>query len=78
MGSGTKLPTRWRMEIATPDAEREIVWTDIGRHALRLSARLPKSEANAEATALTIDHPGLIDTLDAGTRSSGVSPARDR
>ena len=50
-------------EIAAQDAEREIVWSDAGRHALRLRRGLPKSRTPAKSTALTIDHPGLLDTL---------------
>jgi acyl transferase domain-containing protein/acyl carrier protein/SAM-dependent methyltransferase len=50
-------------EIATQDDEREIVWTDSGRHAMRLQRGLPKSLTAAASTALVIDHPGLLDTL---------------
>jgi acyl transferase domain-containing protein/acyl carrier protein len=66
------LPSRWSpqevadtlaMEIALPDAEREIVWNSAGRHALRLRRGFSRAEAVAQASALTIGHPGLIDTL---------------
>jgi acyl transferase domain-containing protein/NADPH:quinone reductase-like Zn-dependent oxidoreductase/acyl carrier protein/SAM-dependent methyltransferase len=50
-------------EIATQDHEREIVWTESGRHATRLRRGLPRSLTAAAATALVIDHPGLLDTL---------------
>ena len=50
-------------EIATQDGEREIVWTESGRHAMRLQCGLPKPPTTAASTALTIDHPGLLDTL---------------
>jgi acyl transferase domain-containing protein/SAM-dependent methyltransferase/acyl carrier protein len=50
-------------EIATQDDEREIVWTDSGRHAIRLRRGLPRSLTAAASTKLIIDHPGLLDTL---------------
>jgi len=66
------LPARWSaqeaadtlaMEIALPDAEREIVWTETGRQALRLRRGFPQAETVAEASTLSIGHPGLLDTL---------------
>jgi len=50
-------------EIETQDDEREIVWSDTGRHAIRLERGLPPSLTAADSTKLTIDYPGLLDTL---------------
>jgi acyl transferase domain-containing protein/NADPH:quinone reductase-like Zn-dependent oxidoreductase/acyl carrier protein len=50
-------------EIATQDDEREIIWSDAGRHALRLGRGLPRPLTAANATRLVIDYPGLLDTL---------------
>jgi acyl transferase domain-containing protein/NADPH:quinone reductase-like Zn-dependent oxidoreductase/acyl carrier protein/NADP-dependent 3-hydroxy acid dehydrogenase YdfG/SAM-dependent methyltransferase len=50
-------------EIATQDDEREIVWSDIGRQAMRLERGLPQPLTMAPSTKLVIERPGLLDTL---------------
>jgi acyl transferase domain-containing protein/NADPH:quinone reductase-like Zn-dependent oxidoreductase/acyl carrier protein/SAM-dependent methyltransferase len=50
-------------EIAYADREREITWTQSGRHALRLRRGLPEKMSIPPSTALKIDYPGLMDTL---------------
>ncbi|HEX4505853.1 MAG TPA: SDR family NAD(P)-dependent oxidoreductase, partial [Alphaproteobacteria bacterium] len=50
-------------EIVTQDDEREIVWSDDGRQAMRLERGLPHPLTAAASTKLVIDRPGLLDTL---------------
>ena len=50
-------------EIVNQDNEREIVWSDDGRLALRLERGLPRPLTAAASTRLVIDRPGLLDTL---------------
>jgi acyl transferase domain-containing protein/NADPH:quinone reductase-like Zn-dependent oxidoreductase/SAM-dependent methyltransferase/acyl carrier protein len=50
-------------EIVTQDDEREIVWTNAGRHAVRLERGLPLSLTTAASTKLNIESPGLLNTL---------------
>jgi NADPH:quinone reductase-like Zn-dependent oxidoreductase/SAM-dependent methyltransferase/acyl carrier protein len=50
-------------EIVAPDAEREIVWTSAGRHAVRVRGGLTAPLAPAPSTELVVTQPGLLDTL---------------
>ena len=51
-------------ELAAPDAEREVVWTEAGRFVRRLRRGLPPADRNpAGATRLTVGRPGLLGSL---------------
>jgi phthiocerol/phenolphthiocerol synthesis type-I polyketide synthase C len=51
-------------ELAAQTAETEIVWTNAGRHLLRLRRGLPPRWASAgDAVALTTEQPGGLDAL---------------
>lgn len=59
-----------RAEILLPDREREIVWTEAGRHALRLRRSIPGFFSNPVASLrnsgpreLTIAQPGRLESL---------------
>jgi acyl transferase domain-containing protein/NADPH:quinone reductase-like Zn-dependent oxidoreductase/acyl carrier protein/short-subunit dehydrogenase len=50
-------------EADSGDREREIVWTESGRRALRLRRGPPAPAARTATVALTAAQPGLLDTL---------------
>jgi acyl transferase domain-containing protein/NADPH:quinone reductase-like Zn-dependent oxidoreductase/acyl carrier protein len=50
-------------EIAAPDQEREIVWSESGRFVPRLRRGLEVPEVRGDAVTLDVVQPGLLDTL---------------
>jgi acyl transferase domain-containing protein/acyl carrier protein len=66
------LPPEWAaaraadalaIELGALDGETEIVWTETGRHALRLVRGLPEVQVRPERAVLEVEHPGLLESL---------------